>query len=169
MLKSSVLAAVLLLPLASTAARADVEGLPCVIDGNSLAVGSHRTNRGCQGGVVVRLFGVDAPDLAQTCRDAQNREVLCGRASASNLLEMVKGKNVVCKGNARDVQGRVVALCQIGDRDIGREMVRQGWAMALSRESTLYELDEGQAHREGVGLWQTKFEVPAEWRRRNSK
>lgn len=158
-----------LLALVPSSAQADVEGLACVTDGNTMSIGGHRTSSRCQGGVAIRLFGIDAPDLAQTCQAANNTEWQCGRAAAGNLLELVKGQSVLCTGNSRDSAGRLVTLCQIGDRDIGREMVRRGWAMALGRESTMYELDEGDAHAATLGLWQSRFEVPADWRRKHSK
>ena len=50
-----------------------------VIDGDSLRNGSEQ----------IRLVGIDAPELRQTCRDAQGREWSCGRAAKARLAELV--------------------------------------------------------------------------------
>ncbi|MBF0561206.1 MAG: thermonuclease family protein [Alphaproteobacteria bacterium] len=168
MTRSSLLL-VLGLTLMPMLAWADAEGLPCVVDGNTIAIGGHRSLGRCNGGVMVRLFGIDAPDLAQTCLDPQNREWRCGLAAAANLLELIKRRNVVCKGNSQDAQGRLVATCQVGALDVNRELVRQGWATASSRESTMYSLVEGEARNAGRGIWQSRFDAPAEWRRQHAK
>jgi len=46
-----------------------------VIDGDSLRTGSEE----------IRLVGIDAPELRQTCRDGQDREWSCGRAAKARL------------------------------------------------------------------------------------
>ncbi|MEO5373562.1 MAG: thermonuclease family protein [Alphaproteobacteria bacterium] len=160
-----------LVSLLSAVALAEVpgvSGMPCVTDANTLVINGKRRTGRCEGGTPVRLFGMDAPDLAQTCHDAQEREWMCGRAAAANLLEMVKGRAVDCRGNSKDPQGRLVATCHVGETDVAREMVRQGWGLAHGRESHQYQSDESDAHAAGRGIWGSRFEVPAEWRRKNA-
>jgi endonuclease YncB( thermonuclease family) len=50
-----------------------------VIDGDSLRNGNEQ----------IRLVGIDAPELRQTCRDLQGREWSCGRAAKARLAELV--------------------------------------------------------------------------------
>ena len=50
-----------------------------VVDGDSLKAGDEQ----------IRLLGIDAPELRQTCRDAQGRGWQCGRAARTRLAELV--------------------------------------------------------------------------------
>lgn len=149
-------------------ALADVSGPACVNDANTLVINGKRRTGRCEGGTPVRLFGMDAPDLGQNCRDHQEREWMCGRAAAANLLEIVKGRQVACRGNSKGPDGRLVATCSIGDTDVARVMVGMGWGMALTRESYNYQTEETNAHVAGKGLWQSHFDLPSEWRRKNA-
>ena len=46
-------------------AHADVSGLVCVTDGDTLVVNGKRQRTRCVGGTRVRLFGIDAPELME--------------------------------------------------------------------------------------------------------
>ncbi len=63
-------------------------------------------------------------------------------------------------GARRGGQGR---FPQAGETDIGRELVRAGWAVALPTPD--YAAEEAEARSEGCGLWQGSFQRPDEWRR----
>jgi endonuclease YncB( thermonuclease family) len=75
----------------------------------------------------VRLYGIDAPEDRQTCRDAAGGKYLCGPKSAEALQELI-GRNghAVCEQTDRDRYGRVVAVCMVNGRDLSAELVRQG-------------------------------------------
>jgi len=91
-----------LVALLASPAHADVSGPVCVTDGDTLVVnGKHQRTR-CVGGTRVRLFGIDAPELKQTCKHPSGRDFLCGRAAAAFLLEHVRGRAVECRGNSED-------------------------------------------------------------------
>jgi endonuclease YncB( thermonuclease family) len=52
-------------------------GRPRVVDGDSLELAGHR----------VRLFGIDAPESRQDCRDARGRFYACGREARDALAQ----------------------------------------------------------------------------------
>jgi endonuclease YncB( thermonuclease family) len=58
----------------------------------------------------VRLQGIDAPELHQTCT-AYGQEWPCGRTAAEWLKNRLHGRQVECVGHARDRHGRLLAVC----------------------------------------------------------
>lgn len=133
-------------------AQDDVTGRGRVSDGDSLVIGGRR----------IRLQGIDAPELDQTCtRDGQN--FACGRLAREVLIKMVGDRTVACRSAGTDRYGRMLGVCRVGETDIAEEMVRQGWAVAYGG----YHFDELAARRDGVGLWAGTFDTPQDWRRAN--
>ncbi len=114
----------------------------------------------------VRLFGIDAPERGQICTDAADKRFLCG-SRAADELSAILGRNpvVTCRQTSLDRWRRVVAICRIGELDIGAEMVRRGWALDFVRYSRgRYEAQEEAARNAKAGLWAGDFEIPWEWR-----
>lgn len=129
-----------------------VDGPVVVMDGDSLRVG----------GLEVRLSGFDAPELHQTCLK-DNRPYACGEVAKSELAHLVAGQAVSCRIEGKDRYGRSLGRCSAEGDDIGRRMVRQGFAVAYGG----YAAEEAEARRERLGLWAGSFEAPSEWRKRN--
>ena len=102
-----------------------VSGRARVLDGDSLALA----------GEDIRLFGIDAPESRQTCRDAAGRSYRCGRAAARALAAATEGRTVACTRLERDRYHRQVALCTADGRDLGEAMVRAGLAVELAEYS----------------------------------
>lgn len=128
-----------------------------VRDGDSLAVDGRE----------YRIWGIDAPEFRQLCF-GDNRRVPCGEYAANYMGELVGRGDVSCEEKDTDRYGRVVARCFRDDRDIGREMVQAGWALAYRQYSgDLYAADERAARREKRGVWAYEFDKPWEWRQRN--
>jgi endonuclease YncB( thermonuclease family) len=119
-----------------------------------------------RGGLRLRLYGIDAPELKQTCKDGQGNDYPCGEQARTALRELVSGKDVVCKGRGEDKFGRVLAVCEAGDVEINTEMVRLGWAVAYSAHSVRYVLAERDARNNQRGIWWGEFEQPREFRDR---
>jgi endonuclease YncB( thermonuclease family) len=132
-----------------------VSGRARVLDGDSLALG----------GEDIRLFGIDAPESRQTCRDGAGRPYRCGRTAARALAAATAGRTVACARLERDRYHRQVALCTADGHDLGDTMVRAGLAVELAEYShgryTAAERDARAARR---GLWAGTFEQPAAWR-----
>jgi endonuclease YncB( thermonuclease family) len=127
-------------------------GLPVVIDGDTLAIGTER----------IRLQGIDAPELAQTCGGW-----LCGRAAREELVRHIGLGQVTCITNGQDVYGRWLATCSTAAGDIGDWLVRQGLAVAFVRYSTRYVGAEALARAAHKGVWAGPFVLPWEWRARH--
>lgn len=62
-------------------------------------------------------------------------------------------------GEEWDRYGRLFAICRAGDEDLGRRMVREGYAVAIDDHSAGEEEVARDARR---GLWQGAFQRPAD-------
>ncbi len=136
-----------------------IEGRARVVDGDSLEIGGER----------IRLFGIDAPEGRQDCRDAQGRNFRCGDEARRALADMIGGRPVACTpvGESHD---RAVSVCRAGGRDLSEAMVREGYAVELPRHSRgRYRAAEREARDGRRGLWAGTFERPADWRQRNMR
>jgi endonuclease YncB( thermonuclease family) len=127
------------------------------IDGDTLRVGD---------GSEVRLFGVDAPELHQTCKEANGKSWACGRAAKARLTSLIKRGNVQCEEKSKDRFGRVVAVCSAeGVPDLGQALVQQGYAIDLGGPpGNPYAAEEEAAKTAKHGIWRGSFEPPWEWR-----
>jgi endonuclease YncB( thermonuclease family) len=126
-----------------------------VIDGDSIRDGNRR----------IRLYGIDAPELHQQCRDGAGRAYPCGDAAREALVTMIGGREIGCQVVDTDRYGREVARCKVDTLQINREMVRRGWAVAYDRHSLEYMIAEAEARRARSGLWQGSFQRPEDYRR----
>lgn len=126
-----------------------LEGRARVSDGDSFRLAERR----------VRLIGLDAPELAQVCT-AEGREVPCGTMARNALRALIAHRVLTCEPEGEDRYGRLLARCFLGDKDIGAEIVRSGWAVADGD----YAWAEAQARGEGAGIWSMQFTEPSEWR-----
>lgn len=157
MLKTVALALIMLsLPVA--AAPASIEGRALVIDGDTIAVEGVETR--------IRLDSIDAPESTQPCYDAAGKRYLCG-SRAAEVLAGIIGRNgrVRCVERGRDRYRRIVAQCFAGEMDMGRELVRRGWAVEYKRYSDgRYAGVESEARAAKRGLWAGRFEAPSAWR-----
>jgi endonuclease YncB( thermonuclease family) len=79
-------------------------GTARIIDGDSLEIASMR----------VRLFGIDAPELAQHCTAADGRDYPCGREARERLAAAIAGRAVSCRREGRDRFRRILARCLAG-------------------------------------------------------
>lgn len=127
----------------------EISGAVRVVDGDTLAIGSSR----------IRLQGLDAPEMGQQCRQS-GRSYDCGRQARDALVEAIDGGTIACKARRKDRYGRLVAICYLGDVDLGRRIVEEGWAVA----SGDYDLAERLARTAGRGIWAGEFERPGDWR-----
>lgn len=132
--------------------RKALTGRAVAMDGDSLRLD----------GVELRLEGLDAPELRQTCMAPQG-ELACGRMAREALAAMLDNGAVTCRVGKRDRYGRGLAQCSVAGRDINRELVRSGAAIAYGD----YEPEEREARNQRRGVWATRFEQPADWRARH--
>lgn len=139
---------------AGQALAASFAGPAHVVDGDTLDLS----------GVRVRLFGIDAPESRQRC-DPAGRDWACGIWASRKMAALIGAAEVACVARDRDRYGRVVAICSVSGRDLGRAMVRAGAARAYLRYSRDYLPDENLAKSEARGLWSGPAQSPEAWRR----
>lgn len=143
----------LFLIVAGAAIAGVFKGQARVIDGDEIEVAGKR----------VRLYGIEAPDLGQTCW-YQNKEFPCGQSARRNLWLNVKNQRLTCREKSV-VDGVVVALCfDAKGRDVAGGLVRSGWALAVPKQVEVYIEAEAEAKRQKLGLWNFKFTKPWDWR-----
>jgi len=111
-------------------------------------------------GKTYQLWGIEAPDTKQVCRDGW----AAGQLAATRLRELIEGRTVVCEEVEYDRYGRKEALCRAGGEDLSAVMVREGMAWAFDRYSRDYAGQEDKAKAEGLGLHGHSCAVPWEWR-----
>jgi endonuclease YncB( thermonuclease family) len=128
----------------------DLVGAAYVLDGDSLTIGSTQ----------IRLFGIDAPEYAQTCRRA-GESWACGIEARTRLAEFARAGTVTCIPRDTDRFGRTVAYCRNVLGDLGEEMVLAGYAINIRT----YATQEAEARSRRAGIWAGEFVRPAEWRR----
>ena len=133
--------------------RAEVSGQARMIDGDSLEIGGTR----------VRLFGIDAPERGQSCRE-EGKLWICGGLARVRLEERISRRTVVCEERDRDRYGRIVAVCRAGGEDLNAWMVSEGWALAYRRYSEAYVEEEARAKAAQQGIWRGDFVPPWDWR-----
>lgn len=128
-----------------------------VSDGDSLRSGPLR----------IRLYGIDAPELKQTCTDNSGARWPCGRAARDAMAEIATTAPLRCVLMDVDRYGRLIMRCLAGRTDIAEHLVASGLALAYRRYSTDYVAAEIAAREDGRGLWSGEFEALWDWRRRN--
>jgi endonuclease YncB( thermonuclease family) len=111
-------------------------------------------------------IAADAPELHQTCKEANGKSWACGRAAKARLTTLIKGGNVNCTARDKDRFGRIAAVCSTeGVPDLGDAMVRQGHAIDLGCEvGNPYHQAEVDAQAGKPGIWRATFERPSDWR-----
>lgn len=125
-----------------------------VIDGDTIVVA----------GELVRLHGIDAPELDQTFWWRGER-IACGMMALAALEALTAGIELRCRAIERDRHGRLVAKVFAPDGvDIGRKLVLAGWALAYRRYSTDYVDAEDEARKAKRGMWRGSFVKPWVWR-----
>jgi endonuclease YncB( thermonuclease family) len=119
----------------------------------------------------VRLYGIDAPELHQTC-GSNTGEYPCGAEARDALRDLLRGKTINCKSLETDRYQRAVSICWDGKLEINKEMVRRGWAVAYFRHATVftnYAKAQKEARAARRGIWQGKFELPENYRERHPR
>lgn len=123
---------------------------PSVVDGDTLKLD----------GRSIRLYGIDAPELAQTCDGWPGGEI-----ARRALADIVARRPVECRRVTTDRYGRVVAVCRAAGEDVSATLVRSGMAWAYETYTLRYLLPEWQAQADGLGVHAHRCASPAAWRR----
>lgn len=111
-----------------------------------------------------KLYGIDAPDVDETCENAEHKEYPCGVEARDELGRLVNGQTVICQPRGPNQINEMLALCTIGQTDLARAMIDAGWAVADRGRTLYYENAEEKARTAKHGLWQGRFVPPPNWR-----
>ncbi|NIX76941.1 thermonuclease family protein [Microvirga terricola] len=130
------------------------EGRAYAVDGDTIRINEMR----------IRLKGIDAPELEQTCVRA-GQPYLCGEEARNALVAILLKQQVECRLSGRDRYRRSLARCTVEGKDIGARLVEEGWAVAYGG----YTWEETRARHRAVGLWAGSFDYPREWRRKHGR
>ena len=79
---TTIVGVAILLTFSGAATGATVIGIARVLDGDTIKIGS----------TSIRLFGIDAPEMAQSCRSAAGTVYRCGEDAAERLRFLTQGR-----------------------------------------------------------------------------
>jgi len=143
-----------LLTFGSAAAQEKISGTAAGLDEDSIAIQGNR----------IRLWGIDAPEMAQTCTRG-GKPWFCGRDAARALDRLVAGKTVTCLVIVRDQLRRVVVGdCTLGGQSLSRWMVSNGWAAVNRQQTEVYVKEEDEARAARRNIWSSQFEMPWDYK-----
>ena len=145
----------LLLLLSSAAAEAQIRGGVRVLDGDSVWIQ----------GIAIELDGIDAPEADQRCLKADGRHYACGELATRALRTIIGGQRATCEQVGRTATGKLRARCRLRRRDLAREMLALGWAVAPEGAPGDYAKAQAEAEAKREGIWDGRFVLPWEWRR----
>ncbi len=115
-------------------------------------------------GGAVKLWGIDAPDVGQTCTDRRGRSYDCFEASKKALSRYIGQNQIECHIRGKDSHGQQIGTCGVKGMDLAALMTRDGWALAFQGLSFQYTRLEGEAQAHRRGLWSGRVEPPWIWR-----
>jgi endonuclease YncB( thermonuclease family) len=145
------MAGLVLLTSIGAACADDLIGQASVIDGDTLEIHGNR----------IRLWGMDAPETTQLCRDDDSTQYRCGAQAANDLDAFIATRPVNCNPISLDQYGRTVATCTVGGADLGQWLVRSGLALDWPQYSHgKYGADQRDAEKAGRGIWKGSYVEP---------
>ena len=151
------LSLIILLILSFNAISSEISGIPSITDGDTIKILNKR----------IRFYGIDTPEKKQICIK-NSKEYRCGQEATNALIKKINRKTVVCKVQEKlDRYKRYVGVCFLGDINLNKWMVRNGYAVAYRRYSKDYIQDENYAKKNKIGLWSGNFIHPEKWRKLN--
>jgi endonuclease YncB( thermonuclease family) len=141
----------------TASSSSDIEGLARVIDGDTIVINSQR----------IRLYGIDAPEKKQTCKRHIWHDWPCGKVSTERLRLVIGLRRARCDIKSHDRYGRSVAVCYVGKTEINQWMVKNGFAVAYRKYGgSIYDNEETFARSNKLGIWDSDFDMPWEWRKK---
>lgn len=114
----------------------------------------------------LRMLYIDAPESKQKCKTVEGKVWDCGKESTEYLKKLIgTGKDVVCKISGKDRYKRNLAHCFLGELDIHKEMVRNGYAIAYVKYGSPYVAEQKEAMSKLKGIWSGTFIEPELYRK----
>jgi len=134
-----------------------------VVDGDTLVLDNK---------LRIRLQGMDAPETKQQCIDIINGDkeyFECGKVATMRLAQIIGQNKVECTNEGRDKYKRQLSYCYVNVENINRRMVREGYAISYRQYDSTFALDELVAKIKKDGLWNSEFENPSDWRKKQKQ
>jgi endonuclease YncB( thermonuclease family) len=129
----------------------DLSGQASVIDGDTLEIHGGR----------IRLWGIDAPESSQLCRNDESLHYQCGAEAANELDAFIARRPVDCSPVSLDQYRRTVAVCSIDGVDLAEWLVRNGLALDWPLYSKgKYDKAQSEADHAGRGIWAGSYVAP---------
>ena len=156
-MKKLIFVVIVLLNLNEKIIASEIYGLPIITDGDTIKILNNK----------IRLHGIDAPEKKQKC--TKDKKVYnCGVDATKALTKKIGKKLVKCLAQKKkDRYNRYIGICFVGQEDLNKWMVRNGHAVAYTRYSKDYILDQEFAKTNKLGLWSGTFLKPEKWRKLN--
>ena len=106
--------------------------------------------------IKVRLFGIDAPEKKQAF----------GKEAKEFLSSLILDKEITLIINDKDKYQRTIGTILLNDKDINKEMVKNGYAWAYESYSTKYLAEQADAQMFKLGLFKDENAIkPSEFRK----
>ena len=142
-----------------------ISGFAKVVDGDTIKINSKK----------IRLYGIDAPEKKQKCKKTYltisfmsfTKDYMCGEISTQKLIKKINKQKLNCNILDVDRYKRLIGECFKRNINLNSWMVSNGYAVAYRKYSKKYVSDEINAKNKKLGIWQGKFEMPWDYRRKN--
>ena len=142
-----------------------ISGFAKVVDGDTIKINSKK----------IRLYGIDAPEKKQKCKKTYltisfmsfTKDYMCGEVSTQKLIKKINKQKLNCIILDVDRYKRLMGECFKRNINLNSWMVSNGYAVAYRKYSKKYVSDEINAKNNKLGIWQGKFEMPWDYRRKN--
>ena len=142
-----------------------ISGFAKVVDGDTIKINS----------IKIRLYGIDAPEKKQKCKKTYltisfmsfTKDYMCGEVSTQKLIKKINKQKLNCNILDVDRYKRLIGECFKRNINLNSWMVSNGYAVAYRKYSKKYVSDEINAKNNKLGIWQGKFEMPWDYRRKN--
>ena len=143
----------------------EISGYAKIIDGDTIKINSKK----------IRLHGIDAPEKKQVCKKPYitivffsfSKNYLCGQVSTDKLTKKINNQIIKCKIKNVDRYKRLIGECYKKNENLNSWLVSNGYAVAYRKYSKKYISNETNAKNNKLGIWQGKFEMPWNFRRKN--
>lgn len=142
-----------------------ISGFAKVVDGDTIKINSKK----------IRLYGIDAPEKKQKCKKTYltisfmsfTKDYMCGEVSTQKLIKKINKQKLNCNILDVDRYKRLIGECFKRNINLNSWMVSNGYAVAYRKYSKKYVSDEINAKNKKLGIWQGKFEMPWDYRRKD--
>jgi endonuclease YncB( thermonuclease family) len=154
-MQRALLALGIFLAMTLPASADDLAGQASIIDGDTLEI--HGTR--------IRLWGIDAPESDQLCRNEDGEHYRCGQKAANDIDAFLARHPVECVEVDRDQYRRAVAVCTVAGTDLADWLVRNGHALDWPKYSQGdYAAAQDEAKRAERSIWSGSFIEPWHYR-----